>query len=355
VTDAAVAAPEAGSGVLDSVAGMPPLVHYIVYAQFGHAIAVAAELGLPDLLADGPRSIDDLAVATSTHAPSLARLVRVLAAIDVLCETPAGGVMLTPLGETLRSDRGVIGLWVRLYFAQTAQRIYGDLLACVRTGEPAPQRLFGKTIFEVWQSEPALLAATNEIFRVTGAHNAEAVVDAYDLSGATCVVDVGGGVGGLLTAILRRYPTARGILFDQPHVVASAERPLTDAGVQDRCAIEAGDFFASVPSGGDVYVLQRVIHDWDDARSIAILRSCRAVIPPGGTLLLIETVLEAHLEATPVARAKAYWDLAMLAISEGGLERTEDQFRTLLSSAGFTLTQVVPATSQFSVLEARPV
>lgn len=155
--------------MLDSVAGMPPLVHYIVNTQLARAIGVAAELGLPDLLADGPRSIDDLATATSTHAPSLSRLVRALASIDVVCDAPTGGVMLTPLGETLRSDRGIVGLWIGSFFSETVQRVHGDMLASMRTGEPAPQRLFGKSLFEVWQSDPELLAATNEIFRVTGA------------------------------------------------------------------------------------------------------------------------------------------------------------------------------------------
>ena len=138
-----------------------------------------------------------------------------------------------------------------------------------------------------------------------------------------------------------------------PHVVANAE-PLTEAGVKDRCAIEGGDFFASVPSGGDAYVLQRIIHDWDDARAVAILRACRAAIRPDGVLLLIEVVLPKDLESSPATRVKTFWDLQMLLISQSGRERTEEQFSAVLGGAGFTLTRVIPFHPTFSLVEARP-
>jgi hypothetical protein len=346
-----VAAPASSGASPNGFAGLPPLGQYIAYTLFGHALAVAAELRLADLLADGPRSIDDLAVATATHAPSLARLMRALVSIDVLRETPDGAVELMPLGATLRT---FIGDWFREAFSEQSRRARGDLLESVRTGKPAIDRLYGKSVFESWQSDPKKLAQTNEAFRASAAIFGETLTDTYDLSRAACIVDVGGNVGGLLSTILRKHRAARGIVFDLPNVVIGAEPVLAGAGVLDRCAIEGGDFFTSVPAGGDVYVLQRVVHDWDDAQASAILRACRASIQTDGVLLVIETVLPERLEANSAARTKSFWDLNMLLVSQGGHERTEEQFRSLLNSAEFTLKRVIPITPAFSVIEALP-
>ena len=166
-------------------------------------------------------------------------------------------------------------------------------------------------------------------------------------------MDVGGNTGGLLSAILRKHPALRGILFDLPNIVVDAEAYLAEEGVQDRCRIVGGDFFDSVPAGGDVYVLQRVIHDWDDARARAILRSCRAAINPDGVLVVLEVVVPERFEASASARTKAFWDLNMLIVS-GGQERTEEQFRSLMRAEGFVLTGVIPIGPAFSVIEARP-
>jgi len=330
---------------------MPGLGQYVVFALFGQALGVAAELRLAEWLADGPRTVDELARATNTNAPSLARLVRALAAIDVVREAPEGGVELTPLGATLRTS---IGGWLRESFGERNRRAVGDMLESVRTGEPAIDRLYGMSMFESWGSDPEALARVNESFRASAVLMGAALVNAYDLSGASCIVDVGGNIGGLVSAILPAHPNLRGLLFDLPNVVAGAERVLTEAGVLDRCRIEGGDFFDSVPAGGDVYVLQRIIHDWDDARAIAILRACRAAIRPDGVVLLIEVVLPEHLESSPASRVKTYCDLQMLLVSQSGRERTEEQFRSVLGGADFTLTLVIPFHPTFSLIEARP-
>jgi O-methyltransferase domain len=352
-TPAAPAAPAAPAPAppTDFLTGLPALAQYVAFAVFGQALGVAAELRLAELLAGEPRTIDDLALATNTHAPSLARLVRALAAIDVVREAPEGGVELTPLGATLGTS---IGGLMREAFGERIRRVRGDLLESVRTGEPAVDRLYGMSTFEAWGSDPEVLARVNEVFRSTAAQMGAAVVDVYDFSNASCIVDVGGNIGGLLSAILPAHPNLRGVLFDLPNVVAGAERVLTEAGVLDRCRIEAGDFFESVPAGGDVYVLQRIIHDWDDARAIAILRACRAAIRPDGVVLLVEVVLPERLESSPATRVKTFWDLQMLLLSQSGRERTEEEFRAVLGGAGFTLKRVIPFHPTFSLIEARP-
>jgi hypothetical protein len=164
--------------------------------------------------------------------------VRALAAIDVVREAPEGGVQLTPLGATLSTS---IGGLMREAFGERIRRVRGDLLESVRTGEPAVDRLYGMSTFEAWGSDPEVLARVNEVFRSTAAQMGAAVVDVYDFSNASCIVDVGGNIGGLLSAILPAHRNLRGVLFDLPKVVADAERVLTEAGVLDRCRIEAGD------------------------------------------------------------------------------------------------------------------
>jgi ubiquinone/menaquinone biosynthesis C-methylase UbiE len=168
-----------------------------------------------------------------------------------------------------------------------------------------------------------------------------------------CVVDVGGGSGGLLASVLKVYPRLRGVLFDLPHVIQGARADFTDASLAARCDLVAGDFFESVPTGGDAYLLKAVLHDWDDERSAAILRNCRRVIAPSGKLLLIERVVPERFEASPLHHAIARMDLHML-VEFGGMERTEAEFRSLLERTGFRLSNAVATSTEFSILEATP-
>ena len=319
-------------------------------------VHVAAQLRLADLLADGPRSIDDLAAATGAHAPSLARLVRALAALGVVAEADGGRIQLTPLGATLRSDvPGSVRDAVLFLVGEWFWRAWGGLLHSVRTGEPAFDRIFGMSNFEYWEHDPEAGTIHDAFFRAMARTTNSPLVAAYDFSRFGTIVDVGGSNGSLLTAILRAYPGVRGILFDLPHVVSGAAPVLDEAGVADRCTVVGGTFFESVPVGGDAYVLKYVIHDWDNARASTILRRCHEVMTPEAVLLLIEQVLPEHLEAGVAAQRLARLDLQMLVLTPGGRERTEGEFRSLLGAAGFELRAMLPTASPFHILEAVPV
>lgn len=337
----------------DSTADPGAMLQVATGYTSAQVVHVAAQLGLADLLADGPRSIEDLAGATDAHAPSLARLVRALAVLGVVSEGDGGRIELTPLGTTLRSDvPGSVRDAVLFLVGEWSWRAWGGLLHSVRTGEPAFDRIFGMSNFEYWEHDAEAGAIHDAYFRAMARTTSAPLVAGYDFSRFGTVVDVGGSNGSLLAAILRAHPGVRGILFDLPHVVAGAAPVLAEAGVADRCAVVGGTFFESVPPGANAYLLKYIIHDWDDARAGAILRRCREAAAPGAVLLLIEQVLPERLEAGTAAQRVTRLDLQMLVLTPGGRERTEGEFRALLGAAGFALRAVLPTASPFHILEA---
>ncbi|HVF02191.1 MAG TPA: methyltransferase [Rubrobacteraceae bacterium] len=318
--------------------------------QASQAIHVAATLGIADLLEDGPRSADELAEATGTHGPTLYRLLRALASVGVFAEQTDGRFGSTPFAEYLRTDApGSLRGWAMYIGQPSFWTSWGHLLDSVRTGEPAFPEVNGTNAWEYLAAHPEESAIFDAAMTGLSAGVAEAVVQSYDFSGSSVLVDVGGGEGTLLAAILAANPALRGILFDQSHVVARAEDLLVRTGVADRCEVVSGSFFEAVPGGADAYLLKSIIHDWDDPAAIEILRKCRAAIAETGKLLLVEFVIEPGNEPD---RAK-FSDLNML-VMLGGQERTADDFERLYAEAGFRLTDIIRTGSAFDIIEGVP-
>lgn len=337
----------------DSPPSPEALLQLVTGYQTAQVVHVAAQLGLADLLADGPQHIEAMAVATGTHAPSLARLVRMLAALGIVAEETDGRIRLTPLGAPLRAGvPGSVRDRVLFLVGEWFWRGWGDLLYSVRTGKPAFDHVFGVSNFDYWERVPEAGAIHDAFFTAMAQITTTPLVAAYDFARFDTIADIGGSEGPLLAAILRANPGVRGILFDLPHVVARAAPVLAAAGVADRCTVVGGDFLVSVPAGADAYILKYIIHDWDDERAVAILARCRAAMAPGATLLLIEQVLPERLEAGAAALPAARLDLQMLVLTPGGRERTESEFRHLLADAGLELRTVVLTASPFHILEA---
>jgi hypothetical protein len=236
-----------------------------------------------------------------------------------------------------------------IMYAEEQYRAWGDLLYSVRTGEPAFEHQFGMGVFEYFSKNPEASTVFNEAMTGWTRQVADAVVGSYDFSPFATVIDVGGNQGTLLAAILRSHSASRGILFDLPHVVASAESVLANAGVGNRCACIGGDFFEAVPTGGDVYVLAQILHDWDDGRCVAILTQCRHVMPVHGKLLIVELVLPPGDQPS----FGKWLDLHMLVMATGR-ERTTEEYRQLLRAGGFELSRVLPTPAGASVVEAVP-
>jgi O-methyltransferase domain/Dimerisation domain len=318
--------------------------------QVTQAIHVAARLGVADLLRDGPLRSDDLAAATQSHARSLHRVLRALASVGVLHEDEDGRFALTAVGECLRSDAAEpVGGWAAYVGVPAHFQSWGALLHAVRTGENAFRSVNGTDVWEYRSRHPedgALFdRAMTDITHRANAH----VLQAYDFSRFERVVDVGGGQGAFVAALLASHPSMRGVVFDQPHVVAHAGPVLEAAGVAARCEIVPGSFFDAVPAGGDAYLLKAILHDWEDEEALRILRSCRAAIRFDGALLVVERELGPP-NANPDS---SFSDLNMM-VGPGGQERTRDEFAALLAAGGFTLERTVPTTIGLSVFEARP-
>jgi hypothetical protein len=321
--------------------------HYVSRALF-----VAAKLGVADLLASGPRDAATLAKDTGTDEAALARMLRLLASVGVFEVQDDGRFANTGLGEMLRE--GVPGssrASVMLFAGVGIQDGWKELEYCVRTGQPA----FRKTApdadpFTQMAADPEAAALFDKAMATFAPQTAAAVAAAYDFSRFKSLVDVGGGNGSLLLGILKANPGLRGIVFDQPHVAERARAKIREAGMSDRCDAVGGSFFESVAPGADAYLLKHVIHDWDDERAAAILRTCRAAMPAHGVLLIVEGVYPARIERSLECRGAAANDLNML-VCTGGRQRSEAEFRDLYRSAGFRLARIVPTATGICVME----
>ena len=248
--------------------------------RISQAIYVAATLGIADLLAGGARTSDDLAAEAGADPRSLYRLLRALASVGVLREDDGRRFALTDVGDGLRSDapEGIAG-WAAFIGRPPLWQAWGDLLHSVRTGENAFMHVHGTDVWSYRAQRPEENAVFDRAMRSLTGRSNRAFVEAYDFGRFGTLVDVGGGNGTLLAGLLATYPELKGVLFDQPHVVAGADEVLSEACVADRCRVVGGSFFDGVPEGGDAYVLKAIIHDWEDEEAISILRSCRAAVP----------------------------------------------------------------------------
>lgn len=333
-----------------SHANVPPhvaMLEMISGFWISRAIYIAAKLGIADHLHDQPKSAEELAAVTGVHAPSLYRVLRALASVGVFAQDNDNRFRLTPLSETLRTDvRGSLRAFAIVELGEEHYPAWGELLRSVKTGGVAFDHVFGVPIWEYFARHPENAKTFDDAMtEMTLAVN-NAVLSSYDFSSIVKIVDVGGGHGSLTAAILKSNPGMKGVLFDLPPVIEGARARIEAEGIADRCELVGGDFFESVPRGGDAYILKWIIHDWDDERAVAILRNCHRAMIENGKLLLVEAVVppgsEPHLSK--------FMDLNMLVMT-GGRERTEEEYRLLLKAAGFRLTRIIPTGSPMSVIE----
>ena len=317
--------------------------------QISQALHVVATLGIADLLVEATRTSDELAAATDVHAPTLYRLLRALASVGVVLELEGRRFQLTPLGERLRSDvPDSIAGWAAYVGRAPHWQAWGGLLHSVRTGENAFQHHHGTDVWTYRSTRPEESAAFDRAMTSNSRRFNAALLAAYDFGRFRRIVDVGGGNGAFIAAILAAHRDVEAVLFDQPHVVARASALLEEAGVSSRCQVVGGSFFDAVPAGAEAYVLRAVIHDWDDEESIQILQVVRHAMQPDGFVLLIERVIAPPNEG----RDGKFSDLNML-VAPGGRERTRDEFAALLEGSGLRLHRIVDA-GALSVVEATP-
>ncbi|MDQ3812769.1 MAG: acetylserotonin O-methyltransferase [Armatimonadota bacterium] len=336
--------------------GPPPaeiMMRMLTAPMITRAINVAAKLGIADLVHGQPRTAEQLAEATGTHAPSLYRVLRALASVGIFAEDAEGRFGLTPLAGLLRSDvpGSLRGAALFFFGIKVHWDAWGDIMHSVQTGGTTIEHLYGVGPFEYFTQHPEEAEVFNNAMTSISQAVSAAVGEAYDFTPFTTLVDVAGGHGGLLAAILEANPHLQGILFDLPFVIEGARELIAARGLEQRCQLVGGDFFESVPSG-DGYILKNIIHDWDDEKAAAILRNIHRAMAPDGArkLLLVEFVLAPRNEPS----MGKLIDLEMLLLP-GGRERTEEEYRSLLASAGFELTRIVPTRSPMCIIEGVPV
>jgi SAM-dependent methyltransferase len=337
-----------------SIQGSDPSANELVDLIAGHRVTaviyVAAKLGIADLLTERPHTAVELAQLTETHERSLYRLMRALIVLGICAEGEDGKFKLTERGAHLsaKSDRS-LKAWA-LVEGDMLRAGWTQFIESIRTGKTAPELAGqGPERFEVMAKSggadlfnEAMVSLTRVV--VPG------LLAAYDFSGIATLMDVGGGLGELMIAILKQYPSMRGIVFDLPHCADGARNNLAAAGVAGRCEFIAGSFFDSVPAGGDAIVMKAIIHDWNDERCVRILQNCHRALKPGARLMVLDQIVPEKLEPTADNLAIALMDLNMLR-GPGGCERTVGEFRELLAKGSFGMTKVVPA-GRYNVIEA---
>jgi hypothetical protein len=324
------------------------MLNHITGYWVSQMVFVVAKLGVADVLAKGPKTPAAIAEQVGAHAPSLRRVLRTLASIGVFAETPNGRFRLTPLAATLRSGvPGSLRDFALMIVDDYNWAGWGALLHGVTTGAVAFDHVHGVRFFDYLATHPTKEKAfAASMASISGAEN-DAIARAFAFGRFGRLVDVGGAHGHLVATILRRHRKLRGVLYDQPQVVAGAPASGLLAGLEDRVEVIGGDFFASVPAGADAYMMKYIIHDWDDERCVRILGLCREAMAPGGRVLVIENVIEpGNRPGWP-----KLLDINMLALLTGK-ERTKAEFRDLFARAGLRLHRVVPTASPISVLEA---
>ena len=315
-------------------------------------VVAACRLELPDLVSAGHGDPATLASMTGTHEPSMRRMLRGLAAWSFFVEEADGRYAPTAVSDSFRSDRP--GLRdMALMLSKEGYRVWADLLYALRTGKPAFEHVYGKSRWQQMAEDPEDAALFNAAMVETSKRVGAAFVAAYDFAGVNTVVDVAGGNGALLAAVLAHQPEARGVLFDLPAGLAGAAERFAAEGLDGRVTMVEGSFFDAVPASGDLYLLKSIVHDWDDERATAILASCRRAMRGSARLVLLERFLPERLESSGAALGAAMSDLHMM-VMLGGRERTTGEYAALLDGAGLRMTRTITLESDFYAVEAEP-
>ena len=340
------------SGIGTAPAGTAELLNHLTGKWISQAISVAAELRIADHVADGPKTVIQLAELTECHAASLHRLLRALASVGVFAESQDGQFENTTASAALRSDiEHSMRPMARFFGDHPTWSAWGELCHSIRTGQAAFDKVHGSKFFEYLSEHPEVAEYFNDSMTTFTAREIELIPQVVDFSGIRTLVDVGGGHGIMLCSILKANPQQQGILFDQPHVLSGAEAIIAAAGVASRCELVSGNFFEYIPEGADGYLLKRVLHNWSDDDALKILKTLRRAMRASGRLFVIDPAIR---EGNDASFTKLL-DLEIMVLYQGGRERTERQFNRLFQASGFEVVRWIDPGCASCVLEARPI
>lgn len=329
----------------------PDVIRIAQAYQLSQAVYVAAKLGVADALARGPLDAASLAAEVGARPKELARVVRALVANGVFTESADGRFALNDAAASLQQGAPGDARAVVINFGEEMYRAFGELLHAVRTGQTGFEKVYGQPLFDYYTTHPEAEASGSARMRARSLPVTQDLAESALIAGASIVVDVGGGIGTVVAALLHAHPRLSAVLYERPPVAKLARQYLSEQEVADRCVIAEGDFFTAVPEGGDVYILKSVLHDWDDDRCGTILSNCRAAMGPRARLAIVDFVLPNQMTADPALVPGAFLDLIMLTYA-GGRERTVDDFVGILHTAGLALDRDTPLRSGPHLLEA---
>ncbi len=326
---------------------LPPpaqLMKFIVGNWISKPIYVAAELGIADMLAEGPKSVEELAQASHSHAPFLYRMMRALASVGIFFETEAKRFELTPMAEYLKT--GAMRSVALLFNSDWSDKAWGYFLDSVKTGVTAFEKAHGTSVSDWLEKNPQAAEVFNEANAIKAAGSHRAIVDVYDFSGISTLTDVGGGLGVLMAEILIANPLMEGVVADIPSVIQKTRKVIQTRGIEDRCQAVECDFFKNIPPGSDAYLMSNILHDWTDEQCRIFLTNCHRAMNTASRLLVVEMVIPPGNEPS-VAKLL---DLEMLVIT-GGRERTEAEFSNLFVSSGFKLSRIILTKESVCIIE----
>ena len=322
--------------------GAVPTAARVLEGSFGlietKALWTACELELADALAARPLTAGGLAARIDANPDALARLLRLLVSLGYFATAPGGRWRNNATSELLRQDHPEsMRAWAIFFGSDWVGEIWNELPTSVRTGDSGTEAAFGVEYFDLMAGRPDTGAMFDAAMAAASRFTAPFVTSGYEFGACTRVCDVGGGTGTLVAEILAAFPDLLGVVFDRPEVVAGAPKELVARGVSDRCEVVGGDFFATVPAGSDLYVLQSIVHDWDDDSAVRILSRVREAMTPGARTLVLESVVP----TSSVAHPSKYADLLMLVLTGRGRERTAEEYQALAARAGLRVDRVV--------------
>ncbi len=326
---------------------LPPpaqLMKFIIEKWISKPIYVAAELGIADILAQGPKSIAEIAKMSQSHAPTLYRIMRTLASVGIFSETEDKQFQFTPMAECLKS--GAMRAAALLFHSEWSEKAWGYFLDSVKTGETAFEKAHGMPVSDWLKKNPLAAKVFNEANAMKATMSHRAIVDVYDFSGINTLTDVGGGTGSLMAEILIANPFMKGIVAELPSVIQETKKYILTKGIADRCEAVECDFFKEISSGSDAYLMSHILHDWTDEQCKTILINCHKAMKPQSKLLIVEMVIPPGNEPS-IAKLL---DLEMLVMT-GGRERTETEFKELLESSGFKLSRIIPTNESICIIE----
>lgn len=312
------------------------------------AIEIAARLDIADLLKDGPQTVEKLAEKPAVDSSALYRVLRALAGEGIFKELPGRAFKNTRLSLAISGQKDTIKYFAMHHLGDTNWELTGDMFYCVRTGKNAFEHKFSTSPFEYLEKHPDENSVFNKAMTETAELSGSIMVDSYPFGRYKTIVDIGGGQGLLLAQILAENVSVAGILVDQPHVADMAMENFKQKKVADRCKVIPGSFFDDIPGNGDLYIMKNILHDWDDEISVRILKNVHKNMPDHARLLLIETIIKADNNPS----FGKFVDLQMLIGTQGGKERTKDEFIALLNQAGFRMAKIIDNATPFSFIEA---